>query len=125
MLDPLIVYRLHSGSLPREHVRDQYAGGSWAKFDEIVDRIGYPSHEQAPTRPIGFYFLKHEIIPHNAHGIHHFEGEEGKAVEEFEVSSPGCLIAELSSDLFFPACRTRHSTHEQFLSLSSSPSVCE
>ncbi|ORY76517.1 hypothetical protein BCR35DRAFT_305745 [Leucosporidium creatinivorum] len=72
-----------NGSLPREHIRDQYAEGSWDKFNDLVDNIGYPTLEQAPTRPIGFYFLKHEIIPHNGYGIHHFEGADGHAVEEF------------------------------------------
>lgn len=87
-----------------------------------MDRIGYPGLEEAQNgeRAIGFYFLKHEIIPHNAHGIHHFEGKEGKPVEEFQVRSC-CRIAmrSRSSPLLYrqdPLFNCRAVLESQFLS---------
>ncbi|GAA6033055.1 hypothetical protein JCM8097_000121 [Rhodosporidiobolus ruineniae] len=77
-----------NGSLPREYVRDRYAGGQWEVFDKLVVDAGYPvTADEAAHRPIGFYFLKKEIIPRNAHGIFHFEGNNLTAVEEFSDPS--------------------------------------
>ncbi|GAA5878909.1 hypothetical protein JCM8547_007550 [Rhodosporidiobolus lusitaniae] len=74
-----------NGSLPREYVRDRYANGRWDVFDELVAKAGNPSSsDEAALRPIGFYFLKKEIIPRGANGIFHFEGDSPSAVEEFE-----------------------------------------
>ncbi|KAM0786269.1 hypothetical protein ACM66B_007066 [Microbotryomycetes sp. NB124-2] len=72
-----------NGSLPREHVRDVYANGSWDEFNALVDKAGEPDDVEAKTRPIGFYFLKPEIIPHHGYGVHRFEGD-GRAVKEFK-----------------------------------------
>ncbi|KAK4046848.1 hypothetical protein OIO90_006424 [Microbotryomycetes sp. JL221] len=68
-----------NGSLPREHVRDTYCNGSWDEFNGAVDKIGEPFDETAAKeRPIGFYFLKPEIIPHNGFGVHRFDGVGNK-----------------------------------------------
>lgn len=73
-----------SGSLPREWVRDQYAGASWDTFGQHMEAIGDPaSQDSVQTRPLGFYFLKPEIIPHNAYGTHRFDAE-GVRIDEFE-----------------------------------------
>ncbi len=51
-----------------------------------METIGDPASEDAvQTRPLGFYFLKPEIIPHNAYGTHRFDAS-GQRIEEFEVS---------------------------------------
>lgn len=77
---------VRSGSLPREHIRDVYTAKSWLQFDQAVERLGHPKDQAAAEgRPIGFYFLKPEIIPHNGYGIHRFAGDNSK-VAEFEVS---------------------------------------
>ncbi|GAA6001886.1 xylulokinase [Rhodotorula paludigena] len=76
-----------NGSLSREYVRDRYAEGSWETFSRLVEEAGVPTVEAAETRPIGFYFLKHEIIPHNGYGVHHFEGAEETAVDDFSDPS--------------------------------------
>lgn len=80
----MLPFSVISGSLPREHVRDQYANGSWDVFNEHVESIGAPTVEQAASRDIGFYFLKPEIIPHRAYGVHRFS--KGKSLKEFDVS---------------------------------------
>lgn len=60
---PLLTFYFGSGSLPREKVRDEYAGGSWEEFDRLVREFPPPaSAEEASTREIGFWFLKPEII---------------------------------------------------------------
>jgi len=49
-----------------------------------MEAIGDPASEQAVSeRPLGFYFLKPEIIPHNAYGTHRFAAS-GERIEEFE-----------------------------------------
>lgn len=51
-----------------------------------MEAIGDPASEQAVSeRPLGFYFLKPEIIPHNAYGTHRFAAS-GERIEEFEVN---------------------------------------
>lgn len=97
----------YSGSLPREHIRDTYADGSWDKFNELVERVGEPDEDEAKTRPIGFYFLKPEIIPHNGHGVHRFL-PDGHAVQEFEVRHlPLALARHAKIDWRLLTCRYR------------------
>lgn len=54
--------RTSSGSLPREHVRDLYAEGSWDVFNRLVEKHDSPEMEEVETRPLLFAFLKPEII---------------------------------------------------------------
>lgn len=50
-----------------------------------MESIGDPSSEDdVHNRPLGFYFLKPEIIPHNAYGTHRFDAS-GVRMGEFEV----------------------------------------
>ncbi|PWN21951.1 putative XKS1-xylulokinase [Microstroma glucosiphilum] len=66
----MLVYK--NGSLARQAIRDDYSGASWEKFDAAV-QAGWPA--TSPSSPanlsrMGFYWLKAEIIPPKAQGIH-------------------------------------------------------
>lgn len=66
----MLVYK--NGSLAREAIRDQYNGHSWEKFDEAV-LSGWPASASSKPVEMGFYWLREEIIPPNAKGVHLFE----------------------------------------------------
>ena len=52
-----------------------------------MEAIGDPEDTKAvQSRPLGFFFLKPEIIPHNAYGTHRFDAS-GKRIEEFQDSA--------------------------------------
>ncbi|KAM0747657.1 actin-like ATPase domain-containing protein [Meredithblackwellia eburnea MCA 4105] len=73
-----------NGSLPRELVRDNYAGGEWGEFNELVKMYPQPKDEEdAREREVGFWWLKPEIVPHNGFGIHKFD-KDGNRIEEFK-----------------------------------------
>ena len=78
-----------------------------------MERLGDPASEDAVhTRPLGFYFLKPEIIPHNAYGTHRFDAS-GQRIEEFEVRPSS--LCELDRGLTGGACdRMRLSTLERY-----------
>ncbi|WFD32654.1 xylulokinase [Malassezia sp. CBS 17886] len=61
----MFVYK--NGSLAREWARDTYCSGRWDVFDDAV------ASARAPGGGIGFYWLRPEIIPWNARGVHRFE----------------------------------------------------
>ncbi|KAL8278261.1 hypothetical protein RQP46_009293 [Phenoliferia psychrophenolica] len=71
-----------NGSLPREAVRDQYAGGAWSQFDRLVEEFPSPKPpSEVSQRELGFWFLKPEIIPHNGYGTHRFNASAGVLTE--------------------------------------------
>lgn len=57
-----------NGALAREYVRDHYADGEWAKFDQLV--LSTPPGNNGYT---GLYFPLHEIIPPNVVGDFFFK----------------------------------------------------
>jgi xylulokinase len=63
----MLVYK--SGSLAREWVRDQYCSADWDTFNADVEkhRIESTSHKR-----VGFYWLRPEIIPAGASGVHRY-----------------------------------------------------
>ncbi|KAI8778254.1 xylulose kinase [Biomphalaria glabrata] len=65
-----------NGSLTRERIRDQYAGGSWEIFSEILQKTS-----QGNNGNLGIYFDIMEIQP-TAQGIFRFDSE-GKEVAMF------------------------------------------
>lgn len=75
----MFVYK--NGSLAREWVRDAYASGTWAGFDEALQTAPLPLQHGT-----GFFWLRPEIIPWNARGIHRFN-EHGEPIEAFEDAS--------------------------------------
>lgn len=79
-----------NGSLTREHIRNEYASGDWAKFNEYLDKD--------LDGKLGFYYYMQEIIPF-AKGIYRFD--HGQPVSEF-------------SD---PALNVRAIVESQFLSM--------
>lgn len=79
-----------NGSLTREHIRNEYASGDWAKFNGYLDKD--------LDGKLGFYYYMQEIIPF-AKGIYRFD--HGQPVSEF-------------SD---PALNVRAIVESQFLSM--------
>lgn len=69
----MFVYK--NGSLAREWARDTYAAGTWARFDAALEAAPEP-------RGTGFYWLRPEILPWDARGVHRFD-EGGKRIDEF------------------------------------------
>ncbi|KAJ9478000.1 Xylulose kinase [Pseudozyma hubeiensis] len=61
----MLVYK--SGSLAREWIRDQYCSSNWDTFNADVDKHKL---ERGKEQRIGFYWLRPEIIPSGASGIH-------------------------------------------------------
>ncbi|CDW98364.1 hypothetical protein [Sporisorium scitamineum] len=62
----MLVYK--SGSLAREWIRDQYCSSSWDTFNADVDKFKFEEGEKR----IGFYWLRPEIIPSGASGVHRY-----------------------------------------------------
>ncbi|RKP39756.1 hypothetical protein BJ085DRAFT_11860, partial [Dimargaris cristalligena] len=84
--DYIALLCFRNGSLTREWVRDQYAGGSWSTFADVLECTppGLLHH-------LGFYYLSPEILP-RSHGVQRF-GLNGGPVESSprngqQVSAP-------------------------------------
>ena len=89
----MLVYK--NGSLAREHIRDTYFASSWDDFNEAVEK-SRPRNEQDRPSQAAFWWLKPEIIPANASGVHKYAGD--KQVDEF--ASPATnAIAILESQM--------------------------
>ena len=76
----MFVYK--NGSLTREWVRDTYCGGDWDTFNAALAEGG----EQHPERQgVGFYWLRPEILPWDARGVHRFarSGTHWERVNDF------------------------------------------
>ncbi|TKY87331.1 hypothetical protein EX895_004008 [Sporisorium graminicola] len=69
----MLVYK--SGSLAREWIRDQYCASSWDTFNADVERYKLEDGEKR----IGFYWLRPEIIPSGASGVHRYAKQTGAA----------------------------------------------
>ncbi|WFD00182.1 xylulokinase [Malassezia yamatoensis] len=77
----MFVYK--NGSLSREWVRDTYCNSNWDEFNAAIDD-GVAKH---PDRQgVGFYWLRPEILPWEARGVHRYECRDKKweQVQEFE-----------------------------------------
>ncbi|PWN47833.1 actin-like ATPase domain-containing protein [Violaceomyces palustris] len=70
----MLVYK--NGSLAREWVRDRFFDSDWESFNLGAIR-NRPSEKVGRVERAGFYWLKPEIIPPNAEGIHRFSKVEG------------------------------------------------
>lgn len=67
-----------NGSLTREKIRDLYAHGDWAAFNDLLEKAPPGLSDDCKRR--GYYYYMQEIIPF-AKGFHRFEN--GKPVQEF------------------------------------------
>lgn len=56
-----------NGALAREQVRDRYAGGDWARFNQLVEQTSAGNDGY-----VGLYFPLPEIIPPNVLGEYFF-----------------------------------------------------
>lgn len=65
----MLVYK--SGSLAREWVRDQYCSSGWETFNADVEKFKL-EQQQSSERRTGFYWLRPEIIPSGASGVHRY-----------------------------------------------------
>ncbi|WFD34899.1 xylulokinase [Malassezia cuniculi] len=69
-----------NGSLAREWVRDTYCDADWSSFDKSLCRTD-------ACDATGFYWLRPEIIPYDARGVHRFvrdNGDDWTRVESFD-----------------------------------------
>lgn len=60
-----------NGALAREQIRDRYADGDWARFNQLVEETP-PGNDGY----VGLYFPLPEIIPPNASGEFFFRSEK-------------------------------------------------
>jgi xylulokinase len=65
----MLVYK--NGSLAREHIRDRYFHSSWTSFNAAVE-TSRSRHAEDLCSQLGFYWLKPDMIPANASGIHRY-----------------------------------------------------
>ena len=70
----MLVYK--SGSLAREWIRDQYCHWSWDTFNANVEAFKL-DHAGEREQRVGFYWLRPEIIPSGASGIHRYTSHSG------------------------------------------------
>ncbi len=76
----MLVYK--SGSLAREWVRDQYCKADWDTFNADVEAFRLGDGEKR----VGFYWLRPEIIPSGASGVHRYiagNADEWSKVDNF------------------------------------------
>lgn len=87
-----------NGSLAREWARDTFCVGSWDEFNAALA----PDH----TDSVGFYWLRPEIIPYDARGVHRFvrSGDEWTRVADFADSRTNAVAILVSQ---FMAIRVR------------------
>ncbi|KAL2915260.1 hypothetical protein HK105_205125 [Polyrhizophydium stewartii] len=80
-----------NGSLARERVCSEHAGGSWTQFDRLVDGAATVAESQATNPPIGLFFFEPEITP--AHpGGRVVRWQHGCYVDAFRPASLDCLV---------------------------------
>lgn len=91
----MLVYK--NGSLAREHVRDKYFASSWEHFDRAVES-SRPKGSIDLRSQTGFWWLKPEIIPADASGVHKYvttsQGTTEKVDEFQDKSSNAVAILE-------------------------------
>lgn len=75
----MLVYK--NGSLAREYVRDEYFDSSWDAFNAAVEANRSKKAGDTLDRT-GFYWLKPDIIPANALGIHKYSRETSVTIAE-------------------------------------------
>ncbi|CAO1637427.1 unnamed protein product [Sympodiomycopsis kandeliae] len=95
----MLVYK--NGSLARESIRDQYNHKSWDEFDSQV-RNAWPTSPSWRPEQLGFYWLKAEIIPSNAQGIHFYrrDNNDYTRVDSFSndnLHAPTIISSQLLS----------------------------
>lgn len=83
-----------NGSLAREWVRDTYCASDWDVFNAAVGAASMRNIEAA-----GFYWLKPEIIPYDARGVHRYENNKDAwaSVESFAVprnNAPAMVVSQ-------------------------------
>lgn len=70
----MFVYK--NASLAREWARNTYCHGTWDAFNSAMQA------SPTPKNGTGFFWLRPEIIPWNAHGLHRFN-EHGDSIADF------------------------------------------
>lgn len=78
----MLVYK--SGSLAREWIRDQYSNSNWDTFNADAEKFKLQQDDRG--KRVGFYWLRPEIIPSGASGIHRYVSStaaEWNKVEDF------------------------------------------
>ena len=93
-----------NGALAREEVRDRYAAGDWARFNELVEKTP-PGNGDL----VGLYFPLPEIIPPNVWGKFFFR----------VPPSDGEVITPMPLDDLLPTAHPRAILESQFLSIRS------
>ncbi|CBQ72155.1 probable XKS1-xylulokinase [Sporisorium reilianum SRZ2] len=81
----MLVYK--SGSLAREWIRDQYCQRSWDVFNADVER--FRLREGEGEKRVGFYWLRPEIIPAGASGVHRYTKQTGGWAKADEFGQAG------------------------------------
>lgn len=71
----MLVYK--SGSLAREWVRDEYSEKDWGVFNNDVETYKLPGPGEQGDARVGFYWLRPEIIPAGASGLHRYARSSG------------------------------------------------
>ena len=98
----MLVYK--NGSLAREWVRDTYFGGAWDAFDRALRAA---AADPPSKHGLGFYWLKPEIIPWDARGVHRYTHDGARWARldgEFPDAQENALAMVQSQ---FMAFRTR------------------
>lgn len=115
----MLVYK--SGSLAREWVRDQYSSSSWDTFNADVDQHRLQNEKDEEKR-VGFYWLRPEIIPSGASGVHRYtkaaRSSDWNKVESFEKEG---MNAAAILETQFLNYRYRSSSIVSGTSVNSSP----
>ncbi|SPC67183.1 probable XKS1 - xylulokinase [Ustilago sp. UG-2017b] len=83
----MLVYK--SGSLAREWIRDQYSNSNWDTFNADAEK--YKLQAKEGEKRVGFYWLRPEIIPSGASGIHRYtssppSSSEWNKAKDFEMA---------------------------------------
>ncbi|EPQ26654.1 uncharacterized protein PFL1_05634 [Pseudozyma flocculosa PF-1] len=112
----MLVYK--SGSLAREWVRDEFCESSWDRFNADVESTRLEEGEGKEQR-VGFYWLRPEIIPDGASGVHRYARPTSSSAGEFtrvpSFSKASCNASAILETQFL---NYRHRS----LSIVSSPS---
>ncbi|PWY99057.1 putative XKS1-xylulokinase [Testicularia cyperi] len=92
----MLVYK--SGSLAREWVRDQFCAKDWDTFNKDVETHGLQTG--AKDGRVGFYWLRPEIIPAGASGLHRYTESDGQWNKVDDFSTPGMNAAAILETQF-------------------------